>query len=314
MHILVTGGSGFIGHHFVHMLSTNPKVERVTVFDAFTYASSRLLSETYFPKHVQHVRGNLRGGEIAGLIRKHEFSHVVHMAAETHVDNSITDPDPFIRTNVLGTWNLLRELRQKPGLKMMVYVSTDEVYGSVLQGMSTETDRLNPSSPYSASKAAGEMLCMAEHRTFKTPIVITRGTNTFGTGQHAEKFIPKTISRILKREPVPIYGDGYQCRDWMSVQNHCTGIWHALTRGTQGEIYNLGCQNVLSNLQVVKVLAEAIVAHGGPKTHKIEHIADRWGHDRRYAVDPRKAEQLLEWTPEPCSLESVVPYYMKNEA
>lgn len=295
MIILVTGGAGFIGTHFVRMVSRQDGVEKVIVFDAFTYASHDLKSHG----NVIVEQGNLRDdNKVLSVLRRHPIDWVVHMAAETHVDRSIVDPERFVKTNVLGTANLLRAVREcGREVKQFLYVSTDEVYGPVMIGRSHESDQLKPSSAYSASKAGGEMLCIAEMVTHGLRIVITRGTNTYGPGQNREKLIPLTVSRVMKREPIPIYGDGQQCRDWMHVEDHCSGIWAALTRGTPGEVYNLGARNVVANLTLVDAICKVIEEEGGPKTARVEHVVDRKGHDRRYAVDPSKAEQLLEWTP-----------------
>lgn len=295
MHVLVTGGAGFIGTHFVRMVSRQDGVEKVIVFDAFTYASHGLKSHG----NVIVEQGNLRDdNKVLSVLRRHPIDWVVHMAAETHVDRSITDPERFVKTNVLGTANLLRAVREC-GRKVhqFLYVSTDEVYGPVLVGKSRETDLLKPSSPYSASKAGGELLCISEMVTNGLNIVITRGTNTYGPGQNREKLIPLAVTRIMRREAVPIYGDGEQVRDWMHVEDHCSGIWAALTRGTPGEVYNLGARNCLSNRSILTQIGYVIAQEGGPGAAKWEHVVDRKGHDRRYAIDPSKAEQLLQWTP-----------------
>ncbi len=310
MHLLVTGGAGFIGSQFVHMVSD--LAETVIVIDALTYAGKPEAIEG-FPKNVKNVIADIRDpNRVAGIIRRHSrhLTHVVHLAAETHVDRSIADEEPFIRTNIIGTAHLLSAVRTL-GLKKMVYVSTDEVYGSRLQGRSHEGDPLNPSSPYAASKAAGEMLCLAEFRTFGVPIVITRGTNTYGPFQHQEKFIPTIIRRIMAREAVPIYGDGLQMRDWMHVMDHCAGIFTALVKGEPGEVYNLGSRNVISNLELVRHIAKIIEEEGGPKTFRVEHVTDRKGHDKRYSVDPGKAEQKIGWgNTVPFDLRSTVRSYM----
>lgn len=314
MHLLVTGGAGFIGSQFTHMVCD--LAESVVVIDALTYAGrgEALLD---LPKNVKRVIADIRDpNRVAGVIRRHKqhITHVVHLAAETHVDRSIKDEDPFIKTNIMGTAHVLAAVRElSVPIKKMVYVSTDEVYGSRLLGSSIETDLLNPSSPYSASKAAGEMLCMAEFRTHKTPICITRGTNTYGPGQHEEKFIPTIVRHIMARLPIPIYGDGQQARDWMHVMDHCAGIFSVLTKGEPGEIFNLGANNVISNLDLVHRIAKAVEELGGPKTHRIEYVADRKGHDRRYSVDTRKAEQTIGWGPTiPFDLKGTVHSYMLN--
>lgn len=312
MHVLVTGGAGFIGTHFVRMLSRHPEVRQVIVFDAFTYASRKL--EKMDPVVIEQA--NLRdSGKVRSVLRNYPIEWIVHLAAESHVDRSIIDPERFVKTNVLGTANLLGAAREcGRRIKNFVYVSTDEVYGTVLRGMSSETDPVHPSSPYSASKAGGELLCIAEGITHGLNVVITRGANTYGPGQNREKLIPMIVSNVMRRLPVPIYGDGLQVRDWMHVLDHCSGIWAALTRGTPGEIYNLGARNCLSNLEVVGAICKIIEEEGGPKTANLQHVTDRKGHDRRYAVNPGKAEQLLEWTPRrPFDLRETVISYMSEK-
>jgi dTDP-glucose 4,6-dehydratase len=311
MFVLVTGGAGFIGAHFARMAARHPGVERVLVVDAFTYASS-MENLVDRPRSVEVEHGNVRdSGKMESVFRNHPITHVVHMAAETHVDRSISDGEPFVRTNVMGTANVLAAARKRQ--PMFVYVSTDEVYGTVLHAV-REDAPLRPSSPYSASKAAGELLCMAEHRTFGTPVAITRGTNTYGPGQHCEKLIPHVVRCVMRREPVPIYGDGLQCRDWIHVHDHCSAIWSVLTRATPGEAYNVGVRNVRSNLDIIRTICSIIAEEGGPQTHKLAHVVDRKGHDRGYAVDPSKLEQLLEWEAKtPFDLRSTVTHYMDRE-
>lgn len=294
MVLLVSGGAGFIGTHFVRMAARMPEVSQVIVFDAFTYASHQLRSDG----KILVEQGNLRDdNKVLSVLRKHPIDWVVHMAAETHVDRSIVDPERFVKTNVLGTANLLRAVREC-GRKVhqFLYVSTDEVYGTVLNGMATEESPVNPSSPYSASKAGGELLCIAEHITHGQSIVITRGTNTFGPGQNREKLIPLSVTKIMRGEPVPIYGDGKQARDWMAVEDHCSGIWAALKLGMPGHIYNLGACEIITNLDLVSFISSIIKSEGGPHA-KFQHVTDRKGHDRRYAVDPGKAECMLNWRP-----------------
>lgn len=288
MRILVTGGAGFIGSHFVRTFYNTWGAELI-VFDALTYAAC----DTFKDLPVTFIKGNVRDPrKVLSTLRRHKITHVVHMAAETHVDNSISDPEAFIRTNIIGTFNLMEAVRLlKKQIERVVYVSTDEVYGSVLEGMSSEFDPLEPSSPYSASKAAGEMVCSGHFVTYGLPIIVTRGSNTFGPRQHEEKLIPKTVKHIMSGAAVPVYGNGLHMRDWMSVDDHVQGIWKVLHDGIPGATYNIGARNVMTNLQMVEVIRAIVCLEGGPEG-VISRVADRPGHDARYAVNPGKLEKM----------------------
>lgn len=297
MHLLITGGFGFIGSHFVRLALQKFDVETVLNVDAVTYAGSQEnVAECERNPKYGFVRCDLRDyGKLASIIRSHPVTHVVHLAAETHVDRSINDPDSFIKTNIIGTYNLLRAIRKTKKLEKFVYVSTDEVYGSVTEP-ATEEDTLRPSSPYSASKAAAEMIVMAEGKTFGLPWCITRGTNTYGTHQYPEKLLPVVVRAVMQGKPIPIYGNGLNVRDWMHVDDHCSGIWEVLTRGNIGEVWNIGANCPMSNINFVSNVLQCISKLGGPEG-ELAFVPDRLGHDQRYAVSAEKIEQRLFWHP-----------------
>lgn len=307
--LFLTGAAGFIGSNFLRLMIREKQFDRIIVYDSLTYAGCREnLSITADNVSIM-VSDLLDLGSLSAAMDGAGVTHVVHFAAETHVDRSISEPSRFVMTNVVGTNNLLYATgRLAPGLKKFVYVSTDEVYGPKLEGLSVETDQVLPSSPYSASKAGGEAMCHAYFVTYKMPIVVTRGTNTFGPNQHEEKLIPLTVKRVMANQPVPIYGDGQQMRDWISVNDHCRAVWRVMVDGVPGEIYNVGSRNVLSNMTVVGLVMDIIRKSGGP-TGQIKHVADRPGHDRRYAVDPSKMERL-DWSPNQFSFVDTVQALM----
>lgn len=291
---LVTGGAGFIGYEFVNELLANPSWASysIKVLDAITYAAN--------PEHVKALIANPRVEfiqvDIADMSALRPAfgtpDFVVNFAAETHVDNSLSYPGKFAKTNVLGTTNLL-ELSVKAQVKRFLQVSTDEVYGSIPSGAASETSPLNPSSPYSASKAAADLMTLAFHKSFGLDCVITRCSNNYGTSQHPEKLIPTILRSLEKGLPVPLYGSGENLREWIDVRDHVHGVLDCITKGRAGEIYNLGSGEILSNLQVV-----GIAATNYPlveSTHK--SVEDRPGHDFRYALDSSKAEIELGFTP-----------------
>lgn len=225
---------------------------------------------------------------------------IFHLAAESHVDRSITDPGAFIRTNVLGTGNIL-ELSRTSAARML-YCSTDEVYGSIAApGLFTEHSPLRPSSPYSASKASGDLLCLGAHTTYGQDVVITRCSNNFGVGQHPEKLIPLVVKKALRGEALPIYGDGLQVRDWMAVEDHVLGLNTAFLNGDSGRVYNLGANFELTNLELVSEMLETL----GLQKDLISHVADRLGHDRRYALDASRAQRELGWQPSASHMENL---------
>jgi len=302
--LLVTGAAGFIGSHFTRMMMREQAFDKVVAFDSLTYAGR---PEALDVQGVKVEIGNiLDKRKVLSLFRRNAFTHVVHMAAETHVDRSIFGAEKFAQTNVIGTTNLLSALNSS--LTKFVYVSTDEVYGTKLTGLSVETDVLHPSSPYSASKAGGEMMCLAFKTTHGLPVVITRGTNTFGPWQNKEKLIPMIVDKVMHQQPVPVYGDGLQMRDWISVEDHCRAIWRALEVGSPGEAYNVGARNVMTNLTLISLVMNIIHGKGGP-LGEMTHVADRLGHDRRYAVDPSKMERLG-WSPHVFDMAPTVQSYM----
>lgn len=300
MRLLVTGGLGFIGSHFVRKALRTPVVESVVNMDAITYCGrpSNLVDCDRDPKY-RFEYGNLRDrNKVSSILRKGGFTHIVNFAAETHVDRSISDSAEFYRTNVLGTFNLLERIRvlETPDLRFL-QVSTDEVYGSIESGNAAEEHILCPSSPYSASKAAADLMVLSEHKTFGLHAVITRGSNTYGTHQYPEKLIPKAISYVLAGKSFPLYGDGQHRRDWMHVDDHVQAIWLALTGGRAGEIYNVASGQQAANLDVVT----AICTHMSEmyKLAAEAHSADdRRGHDFRYAVSTWKIREELGWEAE----------------
>jgi dTDP-glucose 4,6-dehydratase len=289
--LLVAGGAGFIGSNYVrHVLKKYSDLE-VVCYDKLTYAGNlENLQDVENNPRYQFVRGDIcEPLEVAEAIKGCDA--VVNFAAESHVDRSLLEPDTFIQTNIRGTFVLL-EAALRAGVTRYLQVSTDEVYGSLLEGSARETDTLNPSSAYSASKAGGDMMVNAYFHTHGLPTVITRGSNNFGPYQYPEKMMPLFISNALQDKPLPVFGDGQYVRDWLYVLDHCEGIDVALRRGVPGEIYNVGGGNELPNLDVIRRLLKLL---GKPET-LIQYVKDRPGHDRRYSIDCTKLK-ALGWAP-----------------
>ncbi|MGC8784333.1 MAG: dTDP-glucose 4,6-dehydratase [Armatimonadota bacterium] len=289
--VLITGGAGFIGSHFARYLLNKYPDYRVTVLDALTYAGNLsniadLMDRPNFAFYHGDVRDPVM---VRNLVRNHDW--VVNFAAETHVDRSILNPGSFLQTDVYGVYVLLEACREFGG-KRFLQVSTDEVYGEVLEGFAREDAPLRPRSPYSASKASADLLAQAYHHTYGLDVVVTRGSNTYGPNQYPEKMIPLFITNALEERPLPLYGDGSQIRDWIYVEDHCSGIDVALHEGGSGGVYNIGAGNLLKNRTVAEKILEVL----DKPFSLIQSVADRPGHDRRYAVDTSRL-RALGWTP-----------------
>jgi len=310
--ILVTGGAGFIGSNFVRYLLKKYPDYKVVVYDKLTYAGNldNLRDVEDDPRYA-FVRGDICDAEaVERTIREHKIDAIVNFAALTHVDRSIMEPGSFILTDVYGAYVLL-EAARKHDIERCVMVSTDEVYGSIEQGSFTEADALDPSSPYSASKAGGDLIARAYYKTFGLPVVITRGSNTFGPFQYPEKIVPLFITNAIDDLPLPLYGDGLNVRDWIYVLDHCEAIDVVLHRGAPGEIYNIGAGNELPNIELTRLILKLL---GKPES-LIQYVRDRPGHDRRYSLDCSKI-RALGWR---CrysfeeALEGTVRWYVENE-
>ena len=289
--VLVTGGAGFIGSNFVRLLITQPDIEKVVILDKLTYAGSLdNLEGVLDDPRITFIKGDIAEPDDAVRAMK-GCDWVINFAAESHVDRSINDPAPFMRTNVEGVRVLLEVARElKP--KIFLQVSTDEVYGPIIEGCVDESAPLKPSSPYSASKAAADMLCNAYYVTFGVPVIIARSANNYGPYQYPEKLIPRFVSLALMDEPLPIYGDGLHMRDWLYVEDNCRALLLLLRKGKPGEIYNIGASEIKHNIDVAKLLLDIL----GKPHSLIKHVDDRPGHDRRYCVDWSKIK-ALGWEP-----------------
>ena len=311
VNVLVTGGAGFIGSNFVRWAITAHPDWHVTTLDKLTYAG-RLENLKDLADHPRHtfVRGDIADAVVsAPLVEASEI--VVHFAAETHVDRSLQSAGDFIHTDVVGTFVLLEAARRAPGLRRFVQISTDEVYGSVPEGASRETDELRPRNPYSASKAAADRLAYSYWASYRVPVVVTRASNNYGPNQFPEKVIPLFITNLIDGIKVPLYGDGLNVRDWLHVDDHCRAIDLVIEQGTDGEVYNIGGGNEVRNVDLTKQL----IALVGRDDSMIQPVADRPGHDRRYALDTSKL-RAMGWTPEmpfEQGLGETVRWYRENE-
>ena len=326
MNLLITGGAGFIGSNVIQHVIDRPEVTRLVNLDCLTYAGhlANLNSVASHPKYA-FEKVDLRD-KVATLdvVRTHAITHVMHLAAESHVDRSISGPGDFIHTNVVGTFNLLEACREcwksTPGHRFH-HVSTDEVYGSLgATGYFTETTPYAPNSPYSASKASSDMLVRAYHHTYGLDTVITNCSNNYGPFQFPEKLIPVVIQSVLSRKAIPVYGDGMNVRDWLFVRDHAQALWQVLTRGTAGETYNIGGHNEWANIHIVQLICDLIdemkPEAGGDSRRLITFVKDRPGHDRRYAIDATKIKDALGWTPEHTferGIRETVRWYLDNQ-
>jgi dTDP-glucose 4,6-dehydratase len=314
MRILVTGGAGFIGSEFVRQTLEHHPDDEITVLDKLTYAGNlaNLGSVSTNPRY-NFVLGDIADRETVAAALE-GCDAIVNFAAETHVDRSILEPDAFVKTDVLGTW-MLAEAARAAGVLRFVHISTDEVYGAVLQGASTEVDRLDPTSPYSAAKAGGELLVLAAHRTYGLPALILRGANAYGPHQYPEKLIPLHITNAIDNLALPVYGDGQQRRQWTHVADFASGVDTVLRRGDVGEIYNVGNPEADSELPVNLAVSRQILDVLGKPESLIEYVVDRPAHDRRYRVDPAKLLGLG-WQPRWsfwAGLEATVRWYANHE-
>ncbi|MBI2654867.1 dTDP-glucose 4,6-dehydratase [Candidatus Woesearchaeota archaeon] len=310
MQVLVTGGLGFIGSNFIrHILGKYPQYN-VTNLDKITYAGNpENLRDIEKNKNYSFVKGDICDAKIVDkLVEGKDI--VLNFAAETHVDRSIDDPKRFIRTDVDGTHTLL-EASRKHNIKKFIQVSTDEVYGSIEKGSFTEESALQPNSPYSASKAGGDLIARSYNKTFGVPVIITRSSNNFGQYQYPEKLLPLFITNLLEGKKVPVYGDGLNVRDWLYVIDNCEAIDFIMHKGAIGEIYNIGADNEKTNIEITKLLLSEL----GKDESSIEYVKDRPGHDRRYSINSSKLRKLG-WRPRfkfEQALKDTVKWYKNNQ-
>ena len=311
MKLLVTGGSGFIGSNFIrHVLATHPD-DRVVNLDKLTYAGNPAnLADVERDPRYAFVHGDICDARLVRDVAK-GVDAVINLAASTHVDRSLMEPDEFLKTDVFGVFTLLEAVKDLR-LPRLLHISTDEVYGSVERGSSRESDPLRPSNPYSASKAGGDLLALAYWHTHQVPVVITRSSNNFGPYQYPEKVVPLFITNALEDKPVPLYGDGRNVRDWLYVLDNCTAIDLVLRRGQDGQVYNIGGGHEVENI----VLTRQILHLTGKPETLIQPARDRPGHDRRYSLDSKKVQQLG-WAPRyrfGDALAATVAWYREHEA
>ena len=313
MRILVTGGLGFIGTNFIrYMLSIDREVEITNIDKVGVGSNLENLEDLNGQANYRFIRGDISDLKLMADAVK-DVDAIINFAAETHVDRSIREPRPFIQSNILGVFTILEAMRKYNRDVCLVHVSTDEVYGEIRRGSFKESDRLNPSNPYSASKASADMLCLAYHRTYHLNVKITRCTNNFGPYQFPEKLIPKTIIRAIRNLKVPVYGTGKNIRDWIYVLDHCEAIRLVLESGRSGEIYNISSGNELENIEVVRM----ILRHLGKDEDLIFYVEDRPGHDLRYSLDSSKIRSELGWRPMhdfSSALKKTVEWYLRNES
>jgi len=333
MNLLITGGAGFIGSNLIHQIIDDARIAKLVNLDCLTYAG-HLANVEPVAKHPKYVfeKVDLRD-KVATfrVVEQHGITHVMHLAAESHVDRSITGPGDFIQTNIVGTFNLLEACRacwekqktENGKLKFRFHhVSTDEVYGSLgATGLFTETTPYAPNSPYSASKASSDMLVRAYHHTYGLDTVITNCSNNYGPLQFPEKLIPVIIQNILARKPLPVYGDGLNVRDWLYVRDHAEALWTVLNQGRAGETYNIGGHNEWANIHIVQLICDTIDEFkpdlGGNSRKLITFVKDRPGHDRRYAIDATKIQHELGWTPAhkfEQGIRETIRWYLDNQA
>jgi len=317
MNILVTGGCGFIGSHFIkYLLGTYPDVNVVNV-DAMTYAAhpdTASYLAKLAPDRYRFLRADIASPEMGPILEKNDVDAIVNFAAETHVDRSILDPDAFVRTNVNGVQNLLLWARRHGNIRF-IHVSTDEVYGSLepQDPPFTEESRLDPNSPYAASKAAADLLALACARTYGQAVVITRCTNNFGPFQYPEKLLPLLIANALEGRAIPVYGDGQQVRDWIYVVDHCRGIDLVMRNGERGQVYNISAGHERKNLELVREVLDRL-----NRPHSlIQFVGDRPAHDRRYGLDSSKIRRELGWSPGHTfeqGIQLTLDWYLENES
>jgi dTDP-glucose 4,6-dehydratase len=312
MNVLVTGGYGFIGSNFINFISQKDEVKSIINIDSATYAANR--TNIYFNKKIRNYELDIcKQYLIANHLDNHNITHIVHFAAESHVDNSIVGPDIFIKTNINGTFSLLEASRNYGKLERFHHVSTDEVYGSLGPvGYFKENTPYDPRSPYSASKASSDHLVKAYHHTYGLNATISNCSNNYGPNQHVEKLIPKIITNLSKNKKIPIYGNGANIRDWLYVTDHCEAIWTILTKGKNGETYNVGGDTEKSNITIAKTLCNLM---DKDPDKFIEYVEDRKGHDFRYAIDFCKINNELNWLPKTNfidGLKKTIDFYTKK--
>ncbi|USK68329.1 dTDP-glucose 4,6-dehydratase [Peribacillus asahii] len=314
MKLLVTGGMGFIGSNFIHYMLEKYPTYSIVNLDLLTYAGNmENMKDVGDNLQYTFVKGDIRNKELVDfLVKSHNIDIIVNFAAESHVDRSITDPDIFIKTNILGTQNLL-DIAKDNNIKKYVQISTDEVYGSLGEtGYFTEETPLSPNSPYSASKVGADMLVHAYYETYGLNVNITRCSNNYGPYHFPEKLIPLMVTNALEGKELPIYGDGRNIRDWLHVFDHCSAIDLVIHKGNSGEVYNIGGHNERTNNEIVHLIVEKL----GVSPNLIKHVKDRLGHDRRYAIDPSKIQSELGWKPKynfNTGIIETISWYVENK-
>lgn len=293
INLLVTGGAGFIGSHYIkYVLAHNEDVNIINA-DSLSYSANLYnLKEVENDPRYSFTKVDLANSLEIDRLFEQKIDQIVHFAAESHVDRSISCADNFIQANIIGTYRLLEKAKDS-NIARFVHISTDEVYGSFPEGSADELTTLSPGNPYAASKASSDLLALAYYNTYNIPVIITRCTNNYGPNQHSEKFIPNTVYKLLYNQPAPIYGDGSQERDWLHVIDHCRAVELIRREGELGEIYHIGAEDPKKNIAIAREIADIL---GKPHT-LLEHVTDRLGHDIRYCLDTSKLKNSLKWKP-----------------